>query len=413
MQKILIVSLGGSPEPVLHSIREHRPELVYFVASSDSVEGVSSIKETLKKEGLGFTNRNVILKNHEILESCYSQLKEELDQIDQDRKKESNVVLDYTGGTKTMSAAMVLAGAGRHYGYSYVGGNVRDKEGLGVVITDSEKLWTWQDPRDTLAVEERKLLALYINGYQYEAALEVVKALNEYANSDERKLFDHLTHLLEGYKFWDRFDHRMAIRHLSEGLKIFNFLPSLDENLQSFLNSVEENFCFLKRVVDETQRKQEPKSPGPNLIVDLLSNARRRAKEGKYDDAVARLYRSVEMIGQQAFKEHFNCLTNNVQTERLPKSLQVDYKKNYTDSRDGRVKIGLKATFSALAAKEVDIGIKFQEAMQLQNCLELRNNSILAHGTQPVEQQAYTKLEQALESFYPVCEYVCFAQLDW
>ena len=37
MKKVMILSLGGSPEPLKKSIAEHRPERIIFFASHDSV----------------------------------------------------------------------------------------------------------------------------------------------------------------------------------------------------------------------------------------------------------------------------------------------------------------------------------------------------------------------------------------
>ena len=37
MSKLMIMSLGGSPEPLKKSIEEHKPERIVFLASHDSV----------------------------------------------------------------------------------------------------------------------------------------------------------------------------------------------------------------------------------------------------------------------------------------------------------------------------------------------------------------------------------------
>ncbi len=40
------------------------------------------------------------------------------------------------------------------------------------------------------------------------------------------------------------------------------------------------------------------------ILASMLNNARRRADESKYDDAIARLYRSLELIAQIKLKEY-------------------------------------------------------------------------------------------------------------
>ncbi|OQX91368.1 MAG: hypothetical protein B6D58_08485, partial [candidate division Zixibacteria bacterium 4484_95] len=52
-----------------------------------------------------------------------------------------DIVIDLTGGTKQMSAALALAATEQGLKVSYVGGEERTKDGLGTVVSGTEKIY--------------------------------------------------------------------------------------------------------------------------------------------------------------------------------------------------------------------------------------------------------------------------------
>ena len=48
------------------------------------------------------------------------------------------------------------------------------------------------------------------------------------------------------------------------------------------------------------------------MLASIINNSKRRGKENKFDDAVARLYRSFELIAQIRLLEKYNIDTNRV-----------------------------------------------------------------------------------------------------
>jgi len=58
------------------------------------------------------------------------------------------------------------------------------------------------------------------------------------------------------------------------------------------LGELEEQLSFLRKLVEEEGK------PTENLLEDLLANAERRAETGRYDDALARLYRALELAAE-------------------------------------------------------------------------------------------------------------------
>ena len=65
--------------------------------------------------------------------------------------------------------------------------------------------------------------------------------------------------------------------------------------IEKFLAQINENLEFLKLKISKRGIKT---GDVKYYLPDLLNNAYRRIEEGKYDDAVARLYRSIELTAQ-------------------------------------------------------------------------------------------------------------------
>jgi CRISPR-associated protein (TIGR02710 family) len=246
-------------------------------------------------------------------------------------------------------------------------------------------------PWHLFAVEEKVALAHQFNTYQFAAAGETVERLlaREALQQHDRHLMEMLRELVGGYAAWDRFDHKTACERLrvqAEALR-HHAQDRYEKPLSAFAAVVGDNLAFLQRLQEASRGF---KSPVVEHVVDLLSNADRRAEEGKYDDAVARLYRATEMAGQVAFQKHFGCATNDVPPEKLPEALRDAYTRKYGSEDKKTLKLPLVATFKALAAAGEATGKRFEERFkQLQGVLQGRNESILAHGTQPLEKKHY------------------------
>jgi hypothetical protein len=52
-------------------------------------------------------------------------------------------------------------------------------------------------------------------------------------------------------------------------------------------------------------------------MIDLIANARRRAEEGFYDDAVGRLYRTMEMLAQFELLTKYDQDTSDIDLSKV------------------------------------------------------------------------------------------------
>ncbi len=139
LNRILILSVGGSADPIVNAIKEHNPDFVYFFCSSgtrgsektiDSPGDPCGDKRKTKCPECGYSyhlgdpkgraivfQAGLVKEQYEIvtidnpddLNACYQLLLELAGRIEEGHE-DCQIIANYTGGTKTMSAAMALVG---------------------------------------------------------------------------------------------------------------------------------------------------------------------------------------------------------------------------------------------------------------------------------------------------------------
>ncbi len=180
--KFMLISLGGSSEPVVASILKHKPEYVCFFASQQSRALTGEVSRLISKKGHEITYESVVCDDVNNLVYCYEKVLECTDKLAEKGANPENVVVDYTGGTKTMTVALTLATFGHGYNFSYVGGENRTKNGMGVVISGEELVMTDISPWQIVAVEEQKRKSLFVSSYIAQAEQEKALARVEERN---------------------------------------------------------------------------------------------------------------------------------------------------------------------------------------------------------------------------------------
>ncbi|MGH2386822.1 MAG: TIGR02710 family CRISPR-associated CARF protein, partial [Chloroflexota bacterium] len=131
-------------------------------------------------------------------------------------------------------------------------------------------------------------------------------------------------------------------------------------------------------------------------VYDLLRNAERRAAQGRYDDAVARCYRAVELLAQNRLLAVFGIKSNNVD----PGLAQEWLREQPERARRIPIKAGLEEDYAILLSKQDPLGLTFEKHHKsLQEMLRRRNASILAHGTKPIRKEEWPGLYQPVVDF--------------
>jgi CRISPR-associated protein (TIGR02710 family) len=342
---------------------ENNPNKVFFIVSKESKENtVPLILEKLNK-----LNYELVETSDESdLNNCFEVALRAIESAEKDGYR---VTVDFASGTKAMSAGAVLAATEKAANLSYVSG----KRVGGKVALGEEKLIVYA-PRKAIIREQYRHLAKLFEAHQFDSCRKLIDAIKEtIGDPEENKRLEVFRDICEGYYQWDVFNHEKA----KELLLKLEVIP--DENKE-----------FLGRLTNTKERREI------FLIADLLNNSERRKREGKYDDAVARLYRVIELLAQYILKSKYNIETSNLQLEKIDQAVEKcpSLKEELEIEKDekGWIRIGLLKSYKVLYCLGEKIEEEFLNNKKLQDLLRKRNESILAHGTMPVTEQDYNQL---------------------
>lgn len=381
----VLISVGGSPKPIIISLNRKMPEYVCFFVSEATKD--STEKEILPN--LNFKPRHwdwIITPSPEGLSECYKEITDKLPSILQKWGIDSSkLVVDYTGGTKTMSVAVTLATIEDSSNYSYVGGMERSKEGVGVVVDGKEKTWFLDNPWNEIAFMARREAYILFNRARYASASERFSEIGKKVGENHKPFFEALKDMATGYDWWDKFKHKEAGSKLYSCRDIIKTYSVSDKKVENFVPVLLDNISFLDKLKDNEELKH----------YDLIANAMRRAElENKYDDAVARLYRAMEAIAQWRLKSGHQINSADVKKEQIPESIRSDYVVKYLDDKDNKIKLGMYASYWLLKELNNPLGNGFFKIYEkeIRGLLDIRNSSILAHGYVSIKQETYEKL---------------------
>jgi CRISPR-associated protein (TIGR02710 family) len=385
MPKAMIISVGGTPEPIIKSINEHGPDFISLLVSQQTIDTVGEIRARISSK---VPSEVSILDNANDLLHCHAKAEEAVERVIRRNFKGQDVVVDYTGGTKNMSVALSLAAISHGFIFSYVGGTERTKDGVGIVVNGCERVYQSVNPWDFLAIEERKRISLLFNTYQFKAARALVETLLEKTTSF-RPLFRQIGFIIDGFQEWDLFRHGSAAQAFKRA-KVDDLLAGNDKSMRVFAQQVARS---IEQVNSTLQASDSGKKVCRELVLDLFANAERRVEEGKVDDAVLRIYRLVEMLAQERLLNQYRIDTSDVQREQVPEPLGSEFIKQY--ERDGRIRLAQSAAFQLLKALDDPLGCVFTlNEKKFANLQRARNYSYLAHGVQSVKEGTYLKLKE-------------------
>ncbi len=405
MLGVLVCLVGGSPKAIGYSIKS-MPEGYGFVLICSS-ESRASIPEISHQTGM--TDFEIVtVSNAQDLAGCVDEMDRYVVPLLSRLKggqDDFNLVVDVTGGTKCMSAALALVSRRWTCIFRYVGGDDRSKGGLGVVKDNREHIFEFANPMDSLghaAVEDALTLCEKANYGAASAVLKTTAART--ADASVKRRLGSLQQLTQLFACWDLFDFRGAvgqIQHL-ERREPELMMVLRDDTTKHVIDSIpawNERLGVLRRAEGSKE-----------LIEDLLANAKRRQTEKKYDDGVARIYRALEAMAQlQLARNHRIPNTKKVELDRLPAEVREAW---IVRARpDGTFMLGLQDAYSLLRAMGDALGKKF-EALGLaetKSALQARNSSILAHGFEPVREAT---LDQLIKAALALAELLGIGEAD-
>jgi len=409
MKKIMIMSLGGSPEPVKKSIAEHRPERLIFFASHES-----NIKlgEALQIDGYKPAKiETEITENPNSLFECYKAARRCVDRASLLDVPDEDILVDYTGGTKVMSASLLLATAGYSYGFNYVGGDTRSKDGLGIVQNGHEKMYADMNPWAAFAEEERRQIVTLFNARRFSSVIQILDLCKRELPAQINALFQFVRPLANGFLFWEQFRHKEALDCLKKGAMLLDeYLKHYaDDHYRPLRENLQHHIDYLSDILNKTNGLQNFDAI---LVKELINNARRRMDNKRFDDAAARIYRALELYGQICFEKKIGSSNDRVKPAKIPQELREEFIRKYSDPRNDMMKLPLQATFTVLRAVGHEAGKRFFNFEEkIKNIQSARNKSILAHGIQPVSEHAAKSILETVSDFVQVRDFFDFPKL--
>ena len=415
----LILTVGGTPDPLIESLRRIRPPRAVLLHTAQTADVAGRVRGAVASDlpDLCMDMRQV--KDAETLQACYEALCMALNALRDEGVPTTRVWVDFTGGTKAMSAGAVLAAAEQGCRFVYVSGFKRNKEGKGVVECGTETVLREDNPWDVLeAVAVREALRAADRGLWPEA-LERADRILERCGEARRDMFEKWRAAVQALSLWDAFRHdeawkalggRMAPRDGKAGPLQPSASPSLPGILASLARTAEHP--LLVRFAEELQRRlgalaavcralgEQPKSGPDPLIVDLVANADRRAKQGMLDEAYLRLYRALELMADRTLRRVAGYGTDAVPDDDLPEDLRAT-RGVYGDSGCGTCRLGLDAAYRLLAHRGEALGKRYLERAERLD-ISGRNESWLIHGSGHATQKQYDAFRRELGDFLAI-----------
>lgn len=431
-----IVSVGTSYEPVILNLSLFHPRHVLFLYTKKTEHVLNKIVRYHGMEANSYEKRQV---NETNPLDIYREIKRSY----LEWHKPGKMYIDFTGGTKAMSAAAAMAGAMINVQLVYVGSDDY-LEDFRKPNPGSETLYFINNPLAVFGdLEIEKALALF-QEYNYAGAIEKLEVLKEnIPDPDTRQQLNFVYLLAKVYEAWDA----LAFSSAYENIKILNQELARDQMMHSnfllmdFSERLRQQERILSDLLPISQAVREKRTMDilteKNTINALMftmgQNAMIREWQEKYDMATLLLYRLLEMIEQRRLAK-YNLFVSRMEYEnirynvkrmpefaelkngerlRLLKEKVSDIKRElFGSAGNGYLpeQVSLLEGFIILLALgdpivrgEGKSGIN--KLKRIRAMVFLRNNSIFAHGLGPVGIDDFTKFRKfVLEILEDLCK---------
>ena len=399
---ILLLTIGGSHTPIMSALRAARPDFtLFFCTDVDLATGKDGSRVQIEGKGLfikaqlndekptlpnipaqaGLTEGtyDIAIVPADDLDGAHQVMRQKLADVRR-RYPAAQLLADYTGGTKTMTAALVLAALeDSDVELQLTTGSRADL----LKVADGTQASV---PAAVEGVRLRRAMRAHLVAWQrhdYAEAAAGLRSLPQPRDTRLRATLARARDVSTAFAAWDDFNHAGAA-----SLLLGTYVTVTAATLSAHTSA-------LRLLAGDAS----PKRTGL-LLWDLWLNAKRRAAAGRFDDAVGRAYRLIEWTAQWLLETHAQ-----LRTADLPHDIAV--KGGIAQGRDGRYQAGLHAAWMLVEAHvggEPAAFINGQRGALLDH-LQRRNLSILAHGFAPIQSDHWRTFEAWLESaFIPMLE---------
>ena len=367
---------------IYSSINKIYPDYIVFFASEISKNTIDYVKELFEEDDDDFIEGQdyeiVILEEIDNFNSCFEAFEAKIWKLDILSEDKHEIIMDYTSGTKTMSAAMACCGM--FYSKDLITVSGDRKSGVVSPGTESIQYQNLYKVYDRISLMRMRS---HFNGNRFYTASQILDTIVD-ANIPKEDLLN----FVKAYYAWDNMDFEIA----------YDYMTKVNHD-GLFFNDIRDDLKVNLKALGTIVRSPHENLKNCYILASLINNSIRRADEYKYDDAIARLYRAFELIAQIRL-DKYGLVSSDIDVEVLKeKKVDEDFIETLEKTRtDGKIRIGLIKDFELLDELGDDLGKYFAEnRKQINNLTIKRNNSILAHGLESLDREDFDQFEELVE----------------
>lgn len=414
---ILLCTVGGSHEPIVASIAELKRRasrddgeyLVCFICSEsvgrrpgsiDYITGECTPIEVRRGGEIVERLQNIptlidlpvacfeiCVVHPDNLDDAYIKIRRHIRDL-REKKPGARFVADYTGGTKTMTSALVCAAL------------ESDDVDLQVVIGTRVNLvgvspgtphgaGSVHVPGVLIDRAVARHLRLW-ERFAYHQAARTLQCVPVNAGTPEQERALLARHLSEVLALWDDFNHKSAAELLD--MRKGDVMSKCSKGEKKLYGNLVSTIGLLGN-------HHHPKREVLQLF-DLWLNAKRRAVQGRFDDAVARWYRLMEWTAQWLLKTVLEIQsTAEFPRKELPEGVEVAGPQDPVQIGLRKAWLVVKGRFDGDARGVEGVARRFidHNDEKLRHLVQKRNYSLLAHGFKPVTKEDWEEVESFTE----------------
>lgn len=390
----IILTVGITHEPVTYCLEQTQADYAVFICTAQSRVTLDRVLEDFPLAPSHCQTREIEDRPEEIGRLIGEFYQGFLWLRDQCNIEPQNIFTDPTPGRKWMSAGTTMIGSFLGLGLFYTDAKFKD----GKPDKASMQFVTLGNAFDQTGFLEAEKGREAFNRGQFQLAQRIFDSLRP-TLSGLSDLYAGLAGLCQVLHRWDLFEHYASSLAVDfdaalEQLKRSDNSKAAPPGFDRFLQRLRDLRDAVQQVTDD---------PKPSLLatVDLVCNARRRHDAGRYDDAVARIYRALESLSQYYLLTGYGLDAAKPDFERLDEAQRQAIRDRLGElptqiSLDNGWKILWDLEDPAAQCvfqrnKKGELNNKFS------GVLANRNNSILAHGWEPVGRETSKKLIERFE----------------
>jgi len=385
----IILTTGFSPEPLILTITALEPKYVHFLCTEQSVTFLDGIVKECELSAEHW-DRDIIKRADGA--DVYEKVKVVVGRWERGGLKREKIAIDPTGGTKAMVSGSAVAGAFLNADLLYVDstyGWVLRKS-----VPGSERIILLSNPFDIFGdLDEGKAIELF-NGHNYGISARFFDEI-EGKTGDQVRLvkFGIEKDFAGGYGAWDIFDFEKAKLKLERALAdAKKFREEYDERIERHLE--------ILTILSENAEKSifellQDDAFSSHLMVDIFCNAGRRIEQGRYDDAIIRFYRVLELIAQYRLaKRGINTSDVKINDAGITKEFENYSEELYGARRGIADRIGLMDSWLLLYVLKEEMIKDFSALKKIKDKIGVRNELLIEHQNQLGNKKKCDELEK-------------------